>query len=127
MSDEGSVKKPQDIGERTFTFAVRIMKMTASLSQIQTNKVLINQIIRSATSIGANVEEARGGHTKVDFTHSMNIAKKEARETFYWLRLIEEMNPSLKTKLKLLLQENEELVKILTSIVKTAKPRSFNP
>lgn len=128
MNDEGLGNKnrhPQDIAERVFVFATRVLKMTLSLLKNQINKILINQIIRSVTSIGANMEEARGAHTKSDFTYSMNIAKKEARETIYWLRLIIEMNPSLRFRLSLLLQENEEIIKILTAIVKTARPRKF--
>ena len=125
MNDKGLIK-PQDIGERVFSFAVRVLKMTSSLSKNAINLMLINQIIRCATSIGANIEEARGGHTKSDFTHSMNIAKKEARETLYWLRLIISMNPRLENRLKDLLRENEEIIKILTSIVKSSKPRTFS-
>ena len=124
MKDEGLIK-PQDIGERVFSFAVRVLKMTQSLPKTYVNVAIINQIIRSVTSIGANIEEARGAHTKTDFTYSMNIAKKEARETLYWLRLIAEMNPILSSKLGLLLKENEEIIKILTTIVKKAKPRIF--
>ena len=125
MNDKGLSKKPQDIGERVFNFAVRVLKMTQSLSKTYVNIVIINQIIRSVTSIGANIEEARGAHTKIDFTYGMNIAKKEARETIYWLKLIMEMNSSFSSRLNLLLQENEEIIKILTAIVKTAKPRKF--
>lgn len=124
MKDEGLIK-PQDIGERVFSFAARVLKMTQSLPKTYVNVAIINQIIRSVTSIGANIEEARGAHTKTDFTYSMNIAKKEARETLYWLRLIAEMNPILSSKLGLLLKENEEIIKILTTIVKKAKPRIF--
>lgn len=99
--------------------------MTQSLPKTYVNVIIINQIIRSVTSIGANIEEARGGHTKTDFTYGMNIAKKEARETIYWLKLIMEMNSSFSSRLNLLLQENEEIIKILTAIVKTSKPRIF--
>lgn len=105
MKDKGLIK-PQDIGERVFNFAVRVLKMTQSLPKTYVNIVIINQIIRSVTSIGANIEEARGAHTKTDFTYGMNIAKKEARETIYWLKLIIEMNPSFSSRLSLLLQEN---------------------
>jgi len=118
--------KPQDIGERVFNFAVRVLKMTQSLPKTYVNIAIINQIIRSVTSIGANIEEARGAHTKIDFTYSMNVSKKEARETLYWSRLIAEMNPALSNKLELLLRENEEIIKILTAIVKKAKPRIFS-
>ena len=125
IKDKGLINQPQDIGERVFNFAVRILKMTQSLSKTYVNIAIINQIIRSATSIGANIEEARGAHTKTDFTYGMNVAKKEARETFYWLRLIVKMNPVFSNKLELLLKENEEIIKILTVIVKKAKPRVF--
>lgn len=119
-------KKPKDIRERSFEFAVRVLKMTRYLDPNPINKTLINQIIRSATSIGANIEEAQGGHTKSDFVHSMNISKKETRETIYWLKMIKEMNPEISKRLNLLLAENEEIVKILTSIVKNSNTRSFN-
>ncbi len=122
MSDE----KPRDIKERSFTFAVRVLKMTKYLSKNSINNVLINQVIRSATSIGANIEEAQGAHTKSDFAHCMNIAKKEARETFYWLKLINEMNHTISERLNLLVIENEEIIKILTTIVKKSNPRNFN-
>jgi four helix bundle protein len=121
-----NVKKPRDIQERTFEFAVRVLKMTKYLSRNSINNTLINQIVRSATSIGANIEEAQGAHTKSDFSHCMNIAKKEARETFYWLRLIREMDLSIAKRLGPLLIENEEIVKILTTIVKNSNPRKFN-
>lgn len=125
MKDKGLINKPQDIGERVFDFVVRVLKMTQSLPKTYVNVAIINQIIRSVTSIGANIEEARGAHTKTDFTYGMNIAKKEARETIYWLKLIVEMNSSFSSRLNLLLQENEEIIKILTASVKTAKPRKF--
>lgn len=78
--------KPEDISERVFKFAIRVLQLTVKLSKNQINFPLINQIVRSATSIGANIEEAKGAHTKADFGYCMNIAKKEARETMYWLR-----------------------------------------
>lgn len=124
--DKGLSNKPQDIGERVFNFAVRVLKMTQSLPKNYVNIAIINQIIRSVTSIGANIEEARGAHTKADFTYGMNVAKKEARETLYWLRLIVEMNSVFSDKLKLLLKENEEIIKILTTIVKSSKAKVFS-
>lgn len=119
------VKKPEDILDRTFRFAVVVLKMTTILPKSQINLVLVNQLIRCVTSIGANIEEARGAHTKTDFAYSMNIAKKEARETRYWLRLILEMSSRFASAIKPLIEENEEIIKILTAIVKTAKPRDF--
>lgn len=127
-TDEGIInkEKPRDIRERTFEFAVRVLKMTKYLSRDSANNALINQIVRSATSIGANMEEAQGAHTKTEFTYCVNIAKKEARETLYWLKIISEMNSSVSKRLEFLLKENEEIVKILTAIVKKSGPRNFN-
>lgn len=128
IKDKGLIisNKPRDIRERSFEFAVRVLKMTKYLPRSLTNNTLINQIVRSATSIGANIEEAQGAHTKSDFSHCMNIAKKEARETFYWLKLIKEMNLTIAKRLEPLLVENEEIIKILTTIVKNSNPREFN-
>lgn len=119
-------KKPKDIKDRSFKFAVRVLGMVKYLSKSSINNVLMNQVIRSATSIGANIEEAQGAYTKNDFTHCMNIAKKEARETFYWLQLIKEMNSTIAKRLNFLIIENEEIIKILTTIVKKSNPRNFN-
>ena len=128
IKDKGLIinKKPRDIQARSFEFAVRVLKMTKYLSRNSINNTLINQIVRSATSIGANIEEAQGAHTKNDFAHCMNISKKEARETFYWLRLIREMDLAIAKRLEPLLLENEEIIKILTAIVKNSNPREFN-
>lgn len=123
MKDE--IEKPEDIAPRVFRFIILVLKMTQTLPKNQINIVLINQIIRCVTSIGANIEEARGAHTKSDFAYGMNIAKKEARETLYWIRLIIAMNPQFSLKLSPFLAENEEIIKMLTAIVKKANPRTF--
>lgn len=77
-----SDKYPRDIRERSFEFAVRVLKMVKYLPRNSVNNVLINQVIRSATSIGANIEEAQGGHTKSDFAHSINIQKKNQEKHY---------------------------------------------
>lgn len=82
--------------------------------------VLSKQLLRSGTSIGANVEEAIGGQSKRDFLSKMNIALKETRETNYWLRLIKE-SKLLDINLDSNLQESKELTNILSAIVKTTK------
>ena len=116
MSD----KQPEDIRERTFRFSVSVISVCKSLERNEANRVLINQVLRSATSIGANLEEAQGAHTRPEFTNCTNIAKKEARETFYWLRLLAETNPANKNLDRLIL-EAEEITKILTASVKKLK------
>ncbi len=80
------------------------------------------QLLRSGTSIGANIEEASAAHSKKDFTNKMAISSKEARETKYWLRLIKEsqiVNCDFETYIK----EIDEIIRILTSIVKTSKEK----
>lgn len=78
------------IKDKSYEFAVRIVNLYKHLSQEKREFVLSKQILRSGTSIGANVEEAIGGISKADFRAKMSIAYKEARETAYWLRLLNE-------------------------------------
>jgi four helix bundle protein len=106
-----------EVAKRAYRFGVDVIKLTSKLPRNTANAVLVRQVIRSSTSIGANIEEALGGHTKNDFTYGMNVAKKEARETRYWLRVISDVN-SKSTDLPL--QECEQLINILTKIVKTS-------
>ena len=82
--------------------------------------ILSKQIVRSATSIGANVNEALAGESRADFAHKMSIASKEARETLYWLELLEK-SQLVVLDCKEYIQNCTEIVKILTSIVKTTK------
>jgi four helix bundle protein len=84
------------------------------------NDVILRQLIRSATSIGANLEEAAGAHSRNDFIYVMNIAKKESRESNYWLRLLMQTNPSI-PQIEKLISESEELTKILKASVKKSK------
>lgn len=110
-----------DIDKRTLEFAVRIIELVNSLPRTTAGFAIGNQIIRSGTSIGANIEEAFGGHTRKEFIHCLNIAKKEAMETRYWLKLIIKSELLPKDKVEPILQECEELVAILTVIVKNSK------
>ncbi len=113
--------KGRQIKERSFEFAVRIVKFVQKLPQNNTCQTIGGQLLDAATSTGANVEEAAGGFSKRDFTHKMGIALKEIRESNYWLRLIKVSELSAGADLEYLLGESEELRKILTSIVKTCK------
>lgn len=79
----------RDIAERTFEFARRIIKLCQTLDQVPgVSRILANQLLRSGTSVGANVEEGLGGQSRADFVSKYSIACKEARETHYWLRLL---------------------------------------
>lgn len=120
-----TLEKPQEIGERNFIFVLQVIKLLKLLPSNPTNQILIKQLIRSVTSIGANIEEAQGAHTKSDFSHCMNIAKKEALETRYWLKLLLELNPTSSSKFSDFLKENEEIIKILVTIVKKSNLRKF--
>ncbi len=115
------MEKQEDLKERTYEFALRIIKMVQSLPSSQVAKILGGQVLRSGTSIGANVEEAYAGLSKKDFVHSMNIGRKEARETRYWTRLIVDSGLLKKERVEDLLLENEQIIRILTSIVKTSQ------
>ena len=111
------------IEEKAFRFAKGIVELVTSLSQTDVRFVLGKQLMRSGTSIGANIEEAKGGISRPDFIHGMNVAKKEARETLYWLKLLSEFDYVNKERLKQLVSECDELVRMLTSIVKTSQEK----
>lgn len=111
--------KPRDIRERTFEFAVRVISLCKTLHKDEINRILINQVVRSVTSIGANLEEATGAHTRKEFINCTNISRREARETDYWLRLIYEINNQvIKGRMDDLLKESNEIISILTASVK---------
>jgi len=86
-------------------------------------RILAKQYLRSATSIGANIEEAQAGETRADFAHKLGVARKEARESLYWLRLLAESGIVPQTKLDPLLRETAELLAVITSIIVSAKKK----
>lgn len=107
------------IEERSFQFSLRIIKLVKDLRE-NNEYIFANQLLRSSTSIGANVAEAGAGQSKKDFISKMAIASKEARETRYWLRLIKEANLS-HLEVSEYLNEIDQIIKILTKIVKTSQ------
>ena len=112
----------REICERTFRFAVEIVNVCRRIEQTDsTVRTLGRQLIRSGTSIGANVEEAQGGQSRADFISKYAIARKEARETRYWLRLITESRPVERDALAPLIQECNELIAIMIAIIKKAQ------
>jgi four helix bundle protein len=106
-----------DLEDRTLDFAKRIIRMCKTLSSNVVNFKLIDQLIRSAGSIGANYREANDALSKKDFLMRMKIARKEAKETEYWLNLVIEANMDLKEKIVPLVRESIELKKILSAII----------
>lgn len=115
---KGDAVHKRDIDERTFRFALRVLKLSSALPTNTAGFVLSRQVIRAATSIGANVTEAQGSSTRRDFIRRMNIARGEAREAHYFLRLISESGMIAPPRMNEVVQEANELVSILTAIVK---------
>ena len=107
------------IQARSFAFSLQLIEMYKQMIE-QREYVLSRQLLRSGTSIGANIEEAIAGQSKRDFLSKMTIALKECRETHYWLRLLSH-SQLLKLDFNKLLKECEELLNILSAIVKTTR------
>jgi four helix bundle protein len=122
MSGDKKVDKP-DILERTIAYSLRIIKVYRELERDSVGRVIGKQLLRSGTSIGANVHEAQGGQSKADFIAKMSIAHKEARESAYWMRLIKEAELISARLINDISDETEQLIKILSSILITAKQR----
>jgi four helix bundle protein len=113
---------PQKITERTFEFSVRVVKLWQVLDEKPgVSRTLSRQLLRSGTSIGANVEEGRAGQSKPDFINKNAIALKEARETHYWLRLLVASEILPESELSSLIKEAEELKLILGAIIVNSK------
>lgn len=112
----------KDIRDRTFHFAVKIVELSKALdARSGVPRTLSNQILRSGTSVGANLEEAQAGQSKADFISKASISCKEARETHYWLRLLAEAKVVPAEELIELTREANEIVAILTAIVGNAR------
>jgi four helix bundle protein len=107
-----------DLPERTFEFAKQIVRLCRQLDKTAgAPRTLANQLLKSGTSIGANVEEGQASQSEADFVSKYSIACKEARETHYWLRLISAAELLDATRIKPRIDECNELVAILTSII----------
>ena len=112
----------EDLQERTFQFATRVVKLCKVLDDSPgVSRTLAKQLLRSGTSIGANVEEGQGSQSKADFVSKYSIACKEARETHYWLRLLVASELIPESRLSELIDESNQLIAILTTIIKKTK------
>ena len=112
--------KENIILDKTYNFSIRIVKLYKYLSD-KNEYVLSKQILRCGTSIGANTEEAIGGISKKDFVAKLFIAYKEARETHYWLRLLKDTDYIEEKMFNSLIEDCDEILKILYSIINTAR------
>ena len=123
-NEEIRQRQRRDIQERTFEFARRIVRLYQHLEKTgATGRTLGRQVLRSGTSIGANLEEAEAGQSRADFIAKSSVALKEARETHYWLRLLVTCELVSSEQISALVTEANELVAILTTIVKKARSR----
>lgn len=110
-----------NIQEKSFAFAVRIVNLCKLLRTERQEYTLSKQLLRSGTSIGANVTEAQQAQSRPDFLSKLNIALKEASETGYWLRLLEATDYLTKAEFESINSDCDELVKILVSSVRSIK------
>lgn len=115
---ETVIEKPNLIKDKSFGFALKIIELSKQLKK-ENHYEIAGQVLKSGTSIGANVEEAQAAQSKRDFVSKLSISSKEARETKYWLRLIKESKIVYKD-VDELMRECDELINILTKIVKTS-------
>ncbi len=113
-----STKRDYDIHRRIYNFIIQVIKLVNSLPKTPSNLVIIGQILRSATSMGANDQEADGTLTKRDFLYSFTVVRKEGKETNFWLSLISDTNSEKIRKETLeIISEGVQIVAIVSSII----------
>lgn len=106
-----------NLEERTAKFGEEVIKLCKTITQDAISKPIINQIVRSSTSIGANYCEANGASSKKDFKNKIHICKKESQETKHWLRMLVTTNPEVKDECRMLWTEAQELTLIFGKII----------
>jgi len=119
----GNATNKESIKLRTKQFALRIIQLVQSLPKNPTAAVIGHQLLRSGTSVGANYRSACRARSTADFISKMGIVEEEADESLFWMELLVENNLMKKEKLKLLMQEADEILAITVSSIKTAKSR----
>jgi len=112
--------------EKSFDFAIRIIKLYKFLCEEKKEFIISKQIVRCGTSIGANIEEAIGGQSDKDFLSKLSVSYKEARETIYWLRLLIATNYLLPEQADSLLQDADDICKILAKIKITTSKKNVS-
>ena len=125
QSNDSGKKSPKHIVDRTFDFAVRVIQLCGKMDERPgVGRVMMSQILRAGTSVPSNVEEAQAAQSKADFTSKMSIALKEARETHLRLRLLATANIFPEKQLQPLVQEADEIKRVLGAIIVSAKRRN---
>jgi len=117
INNQSTRKHKFDLEERTTEFAKRVIRLCKALPKNSMNNRLIGQVVGLAGSMGANYREANDALGKKDFLHKMRIARRESKETLYWLELIEEANPELRPRMPGLKEEATELRNIFSAII----------
>ena len=112
--------------EKSYCFALKVVKTHLYLVKVQNEFVLSKQFLRSGTSVGANLEEAAGAQTRADFVHKIHIALKEAREVNYWIRLLRDADLLTKQMPADLINDSLEIIRILTKTLITCKLNDNN-
>ena len=112
--------------DKSKLFAVRIIRLYQHLTNKKREFVVSKQLLRSGTSIGANVHEANQGQSKKDFISKMNIALKEADESEYWIELLHETDYLTDSEFKSIIADCKELNKLLTAIIKSSKKKQLS-
>ena len=113
--------KENILKDKAYNFALRIVKLYQFLANEKKEFVMSKQVLRSGTSIGANIEEANQAQSKIDFVHKLSISQKESFETHYWIRLLRDSEFLNEKLANSLLKDCEEIQKLITSSIKTAK------
>ena len=118
--------KDNIIKSKSFSFALRIIKLYQYLQVEKKEFILSKQLLRSGTSIGAMIRESEQAESKADFIHKLAIAQKEANETEYWIELLYQSGYIDKHQYESIFYDITEIRKLLTSIIKTSKKRKYN-
>ena len=127
MKSQAPNSKYYDLEERTARFAEAVIELMKKMPENSINKRMIEQIVASAGSIGANYCEANEVESKKDFQHKIGICKKETKETKHWIRLLAKANPEFKKEFRDLWKETQELLLIFSSIMKSSRKKSQIP
>jgi four helix bundle protein len=114
------------IKTKSYAFAIRIVKLYKFLNGEKKEYVLSKQLLRSGTSVGALIREAEHAESKPDFKHKLSIAQKEINETIYWLDLLKDTNYLMSEQYESIQKDAIEIIKIITSIIKTLKSTTNN-
>lgn len=119
------MKKDNVVQIKSYAFAVRVVRLYQHLTSERKERVLSRQLLRSGTSIGANVEEAIGGQSRADFASKLSIAYKETRETIYWLRLMKDTGYLSGKEFDSIFADADELRRIIAAILTTTKRKTL--